>query len=167
KDIFGLRNLLEREALSRAIENTRNDAAWNAELSSSFDRYCTSGATLRARPQDRQLVETWSESHDSFYETLYSGCGSQRLQQLICRLISHAQRYRAIALRLLETKEFDTPQIDELLDQVQAIYSAALKHDTEEAVIALEDHLKKSEGYLVRVLKLLEPAKEGGSAQPL
>jgi GntR family transcriptional regulator, carbon starvation induced regulator len=156
KDIFGLRHLLEREALRRAIENTRNDDVWNAELSSSFERYRAIAAELRSGPQDRERVEVWSESHDRFYETLYSGCGSQRLQQLIWRLISHAQRYRAIALRLLETQEFDTSQIDELFDQVETIYSAASKHDAEEALKALEEHLNKGEGYLVKVLKLLE-----------
>ncbi len=166
KDIFALRHLLEREALRRAIENTRHDDVWNAELSSSFDRYRESASQLRSDRQDRERVEVWSESHDRFYETLYSGCGSQRLQQLIWRLISHAQRYRAIALRLLETQEVDTSQIDELFDQVETIYRAASKHDTEEAVKALEEHINQGEGYLVKVLRLLEAEAEGESSQP-
>jgi DNA-binding GntR family transcriptional regulator len=156
KDIFALRLLLEREALRRSIENTEDEPVWSAALSISLNRYRESASSLRIGAPDLELIEAWSDAHDRFYEALYSSCGSERLKKLIWGLLWHAQRYRAIALHRLETEKFDLQQIDDLLAQVEAIHSAALKRETDRAVAALEDHLTKGETYVAKILTALE-----------
>lgn len=159
RDIFALRLLLECEALRRTIANTSDEPVWSSVLTVSFDRYCERVNAMRTVTGDLELVEAWSDAHDNFYEALYSSCGSARLKQLVFGLLRHAQRYRAIAIRLLQTQDFDASQIDELLAQIEAIYSAAMKRQADEALAALEDHLTKGEWYLAQVLETFERSR--------
>ena len=161
-----LRLLLEREALRRAIGNAKDDSAWAADLSRSIDSYRESVRALRTNPDDRELIETWSTAHDRFVETLYSGCGSERLLHLIFAFVRHARRYRAIALRLSETRGFDTAQIDLLLAEIEELYRAAMDHDTEAAEAVLEGHLSRTEAYLARLILVLGDAENAGRELP-
>lgn len=166
EDVFALRRLLEREALCRAIGNAKDDSGWAADLSLSIDRYRESIRALRTDLDDLGLVESWSAAHDRFMEILYAGCGSERLQHLILAFVRHARRYRAIAIRLLESRTFDAAQIDLLLAEVEALYRAAMNHDTEEALAALEGHLTRTEAYLARLLSALGDAEKVGRELP-
>ena len=170
-DIFSLRQLLECEALRRSVDpRTIEDATindgWAASVSRALDRYRDSAGALRTDLKDRGLIESWSTAHDRFFETLYSGCGSERLQQLVRAFVRHAHRYRAIAMRLLKTREFDEPQIDILFAETESIHGAVLNREAEEAVKVLEGHLKRTEAYLARVLSLLDEAENIGREPP-
>lgn len=128
RDIYWLRKLLEGLALERSIQ--RADAAWDARVTSAWERFRAQASIEQTGSTQDALA--WSEAHRAFHEALFDACDSAWLLRFVGTLYDHSERYRMLSVR---SRRRDT------LEEHSAIFRQAIEHDAPEAVMWLRRHL--------------------------
>jgi DNA-binding GntR family transcriptional regulator len=131
EDVTDNRVFLETEALRQSIR--RGDAQWERDLVEAFE------ALSRAEldPAGRN-VEVWERCNRAFHEALIAAYASPWSKYMLGILYRHAERYRYVALRLVDMANLERNVHREHED----IFRAALARQEARAALALEAHVR-------------------------
>lgn len=143
EDVTRLRVILEREALSEAIQ--KGDVTWESQIVAAFHALTSAEKALRlASPEALpQAIVEWEQRNGKFHSALVSACTSQRLLRLREMLYQQHERYRRRAVELRTERQngaADMPR--DVHVEHGAIMNAALKRDEQLALALLEAHIR-------------------------
>lgn len=141
EDITRTRNLLEGEALRRAIRVGGDE--WEATLVAAFHRLTKVEEKLNT---SAQRFREWEALNRAFHEALISACDSRWLRYLIGILYRQSERYRRFAL-------YGTARKRNVHQEHQDIFQATLARDEERACAALEIHISTT----LQILREMPP----------
>jgi len=133
RDIFTIREFLEKGALELAIPNLTDMDLMKAEL------------TLKIADNE-DYVDRWSELNWEFHSTLYRPCRNTRLLHLIEEMHMNVNRYLRIYLSLMEHQRISQSEHYRLLE-------ACKNKNVKEACSALETHLLNASDNLAGFLE--------------
>lgn len=131
EDVTDNRVFLETEALRRSIR--LGDRRWEQDLTTAFD------ALSRAEldPAGRDPLE-WERCNRAFHEALIAAHASPWSKYMLGILYRHAERYRCLAMRLVDMASLDRNVHREHED----IFRAAIARQEARAALALEAHVR-------------------------
>lgn len=129
-EIANLRILLEGFALRASIEN--GDTEWEGTLVAAHHKLHRMEQQLLAG--DESQIEVWKRYDWEFHLALIQACNSQNLLSLHSTLYDKYLRYQMLIL---------TSRGAEAVDEHRTMFDAALRRDTEVAVEALEQHIRR------------------------
>ncbi len=130
-DVTANRVFLETEALRQSIRS--GDAQWERELGAAFE--ALSRAELN--PAGRDVAE-WERCNRAFHEALIAAHGSPWTRYMLGILYRHSERYRYLAMRLVDMASLPRDVHREHED----IFRAALARQEARAALALEAHVR-------------------------
>jgi DNA-binding GntR family transcriptional regulator len=130
-DLTMVRIEIESFCLGRAI--ALGDVDWEARLVAAAHRL--SRTPERDRNDPARSNEDWAEAHSAFHLALVDGCGSPWLLHLHALLYAQSERYRRLSVPFAGHGR----NVDE---EHQAIVTATLARDTENATRLLAEHLE-------------------------
>jgi len=137
QDLVRVRLLVECEALRDSIAH--GDDAWEAGVVAAAHSLALSERRLGDAP--RSLDDDWSARHRAFHLSLYAGCTSDILRDLVDVLFDRAEHYRRWAARHRQAPRRKH-------DEHQALMAVALSRDGAKAVGMLNAHIART-GQLV------------------
>jgi len=146
QDLTEARVLVERECLARAIQ--RGDAAWEAQVLSSFHRLDRVDAGL---PELGGVSTEWDARHFEFHESLLAAAGSPTLSEIWQLLFERARRYRRVSAALRTRPRARR-------EEHRSLMEAVLSRDTPYAQELLERHIRRTTENVLGII-------EGQSAQ--
>lgn len=134
-DITEARIAIETLCLRTSVE--RGDLAWESRLVASWHRLSRLSQTEAGK--DQHLSDVWSAAHADFHAELVSACGNDWLLRMRAMLYEQSERYRRMSVSMpQQTGSRDVPA------EHKAIFDAVMNRDVERAVVALENHLRKT-----------------------
>ncbi|MBN8489368.1 MAG: GntR family transcriptional regulator [Burkholderiales bacterium] len=128
EDVTENRVFLETEALRQSIR--RGDATWEAALVEAFER-------LSQAERARDMAER-ERCNRAFHEALIAAHDSRWNKYMLGILYRHAERYRLLAMRLVDMASLDRDVHREHED----IFKAAMARQGARAALALEAHVR-------------------------
>jgi GntR family transcriptional regulator, carbon starvation induced regulator len=142
EDTLMTRLVIEREALTRSIEN--GDITWETAIVAAFH-------ALSRNPVPKApgaATEDWAAHHRQFHMALLSACGSRWHMELAGRLFDQAERHRMLRVK------FGPPQKlkRDIVREHQQIFDAVLSRDVKASIRALEKHYKATADQVVAVM---------------
>jgi GntR family transcriptional regulator, carbon starvation induced regulator len=140
-DLTHARCSIDGMALRQSI--AAGDEAWEERLLVAHHRLAR---TPRFGPGD-QITRSpaWEQAHRAFHLALGSGSGSRWIMEISAQLFEAAERYRHLA-RL-------GGRSDNRTDEHKPIMEAALARDADGAVDGLTRHYKRTESFVIGVLR--------------
>ncbi len=147
EDLSRVRGLLNDYALRESI--ALGDMAWEENLLLVHHR-------LRRVPFDQRApTPEWEAAHRAFHSALLAACASPRVKTMCEQLFDSASRYRSLSRA--------APARTGRVDQHEAILTATLARDAEEATRLLREHVADTATYCKETLKRLrdQPARAG------
>ncbi len=132
---------LEEVVLRESI--AAGDAAWEEALVVArwrFARIPRSGSAERFAPNP-----AWEAAHGAFHQALLAACPSSTLRDMAEALRERAERYRALANAVAYPGR-------DIAAEHEAIAEAALARDATRAVALLQDHYRRTAGFLRNAL---------------
>lgn len=142
-DLTSARITLETTALIESIKLGGSD--WEDNLFTSFRRLARAQERLEADPAN--VFDEWELRNKEFHHALLAASPSKWLANFRDILFHNSERYR----RLSGTQG---PIPVEVHEEHKAIFEAAMSRDTEQAVSALANHIRRSTS-VIRANKLL------------
>lgn len=133
-EIANLRILLEGFALRASIEN--GDTEWEGNLVAAHHKLHRIEQLLIAG--DESQIELWKRYDWEFHLALIQACNSQNLLSLHSILYDKYLRYQMLIL---------TSRGAEAVEEHRIMFEAALRRDTDMAVEALEQHIRRGLDY--------------------
>lgn len=133
-EIANLRILLEGFALRASIEN--GDTEWEGNLVAAHHKLHRIEQLLIAG--DESQIELWKRYDWEFHLALIQACNSQNLLSLHSILYDKYLRYQMLIL---------TSRGAEAVEEHRTMFEAALRRDTDMAVEALEQHIRRGLDY--------------------
>lgn len=132
QDVTDNRVFLETEALRQSIR--RGDTAWEAALVEAFEQL---SRAERRRGAERDIAE-WERCNRAFHEALIAAHDSRWNKYMLGILYRHSERYRHLAMRLVDMASLDRDVHREHED----IFKAAMARQEARAALALEAHVR-------------------------
>ena len=155
-DLTMVRVEIETLCLRRAI--ALGDVDWEARLVAAAHKL--SRTPERDVDDPARSNEDWAEAHSAFHLALVDACGSPWLLHLHSLLYAQSERYRRLSVPFAAKAR----NVDE---EHQAIMTATLARDTENATRLLAAHLEATTHILLNAIvdgkKLLEDAQDSGA----
>jgi len=133
-EIANLRILLEGFALRASIEN--GDTEWEGNLVAAHHKLHRMEQLLLTG--DESQIELWKRYDWEFHLALIQACNSQNLLSLHSTLYDKYLRYQMLIL---------TSRGAEAVEEHRTMFEAALRRDTDMAVEALEQHIRRGLDY--------------------
>lgn len=133
-EIANLRILLEGFALRASIEN--GDTEWEGNLVAAHHKLHRMEQLLLTG--DESQIELWKRYDWEFHLALIQACNSQNLLSLHSTLYDKYLRYQMLIL---------TSRGAEAVEEHRIMFEAALRRDTDTAVEALEQHIRRGLDY--------------------
>ncbi len=133
-EIANLRILLEGFALRESIEN--GDTEWEGNLVAAHHKLHRMEQLLLTG--DESQIELWKRYDWEFHLALIQACNSQNLLSLHSTLYDKYLRYQMLIL---------TSRGAEAVEEHRTMFEAALRRDTDTAVKALEQHIRRGLDY--------------------
>lgn len=133
-EIANLRILLEGFALRASIEN--GDTEWEGNLVAAHHKLHRMEQLLLTG--DESQIELWKRYDWEFHLALIQACNSQNLLSLHSTLYDKYLRYQMLIL---------TSRGAEAVEEHRTMFEAALRRDTDTAVEALEQHIRRGLDY--------------------
>jgi len=140
-DLVRVRLLVEQQALSDAIAH--GDDAWEAGVVSAAHALALAERRLGTEP--RALDDEWSVRHRAFHLSLYSGCMSPLLLELVNQLFDRAEHYRRWSARHRQA-----PRAKH--DEHQKLRDAVLARDEQRALDLIGRHIGRTGELVAAVL---------------
>ena len=144
-DLMATRRLIERACLTQSI--LRGDAVWEARIVAAM--HLLSRTPLPRTADDQEAAEAWEARHRQFHAALVSACGSDWQLRIWNMLADHSERYRKI--RLLRHREARA-EVRDVNAEHGEIMSAALARETARAAMLMDEHLRRTEISVARLL---------------
>lgn len=135
-EIANLRILLEGFALRASIEN--GDTEWEGNLVAAHHKLHRMEQLLLTG--DESQIELWKRYDWEFHLALIQACNSQNLLSLHSTLYDKYLRYQMLIL---------TSRGAEAVEEHRTMFEAALRRDTDMAVEALEQHIRRGLDYTI------------------
>ena len=132
-DITEARIAIETLCLRQSLR--RGDLAWESAVVAAWHTLSRLSETEEGRSQ--HLSKPWARAHADFHASLVGACGNDWLLRMRATLYEQSERYRRLSVPLAHAKR-DVPA------EHKAIFDAVMDRDTERAMAALEDHLRKT-----------------------
>lgn len=145
-DLVRVRLLVEAEALRDAIAH--GDDGWEGAVVAASHSLALAERRLGEEP--RALDDEWSARHRGFHLSLYSGCTSPMLLELIDLLFDRAEHYRRWSARHRQAPRSKN-------DEHQRLKAAVLARDADKAVELLRRHISKTGEMVSSVLEGAPP----------
>jgi GntR family transcriptional regulator, carbon starvation induced regulator len=117
--------------------------AWEASVVANAHALALVERRLGSEP--RALNDEWSGRHRAFHLSLYGGCSSPMLLDLVDVLFDKAERYRRWSAQHRQ-------QPRQKHQEHQSLTSAALARDTDRAVELLRRHIGRTERLVASIL---------------
>ncbi|MGJ8530895.1 MAG: GntR family transcriptional regulator [Alphaproteobacteria bacterium] len=133
-EIANLRILLEGFALRASIEN--GDTEWEGNLVAAHHKLHRMEQLLLTG--DESQIELWKRYDWEFHLALIQACNSENLLSLHSTLYDKYLRYQMLIL---------TSRGAEAVEEHRIMFEAALRRDTDTAVEALEQHIRRGLDY--------------------
>lgn len=133
-EIANLRILLEGFALRESIEN--GDTEWEGNLVAAHHKLHRMEQLLLTG--DESQIELWKRYDWEFHLALIQACNSENLLSLHSTLYDKYLRYQMLIL---------TSRGAEAVEEHRIMFEAALRRDTDTAVEALEQHIRRGLDY--------------------
>src|SRR5271170_2994295 len=142
EDTLMTRLVIEREALTRSIEN--GDIAWETAIVAAF--HALSRNPIPKAPG--AATEDWAAHHRQFHMALLSACGSRWHMELAGQLFDQAERHRMLRVK------FGPPQKlrRDIVREHKQIFDAVLARDVKASIRALERHYKATADQVLAVM---------------
>lgn len=137
-DTINTRVLIETAALRQSI--AAGDDDWEAAVIAACHGLSRHDARMSAAaaPPSADAIDEMERRHRAFHYSLLAACPSRWLLDLSALLYMQTERYRRPVLARLGPKEGGR----DLLDEHQALMTAALARDGDQAALLLTTHLK-------------------------
>jgi GntR family transcriptional regulator, carbon starvation induced regulator len=145
-DLVRVRVLVETEALRDAM--VHGDDAWEASVVAAS--HALSLAERRLGDAPRALDDAWSARHRHFHLSLYAGCTSPLLLDMVDVLFDNAERYRRWSSRYRQA-----PRRKD--DEHQRLMAAVLARDEARALELLRRHVARTGELVTAVLEGAPP----------
>jgi GntR family transcriptional regulator, carbon starvation induced regulator len=145
-DLVRVRVLVETEALRDAM--VHGDDAWEASVVAAS--HALSLAERRLGDAPRALDDAWSARHRQFHLSLYAGCTSPLLLDMVDVLFDNAERYRRWSSRYRQA-----PRRKD--DEHQRLMAAVLARDEARALELLRRHVARTGELVTAVLEGAPP----------
>jgi GntR family transcriptional regulator, carbon starvation induced regulator len=145
-DLVRVRVLVETEALRDAM--IHGDDAWEASVVAAS--HALSLAERRLGDAPRALDDAWSARHRHFHLSLYAGCTSPLLLDMVDVLFDNAERYRRWSSRYRQA-----PRRKD--DEHQRLMAAVLARDEARALELLRRHVARTGELVTAVLEGAPP----------
>jgi GntR family transcriptional regulator, carbon starvation induced regulator len=142
EDTMTTRIVIERDALSRSIEN--GDIGWETAVVAAF--HALSRNPIPKEPG--RATEEWAFHHRQFHMALISACGSRWQMELAGLLFDQAERHRMLRVKFAPQRKLKRDTVREH----KQIFDAALSRDVKAAVRALERHYETTAKQVIAVL---------------
>jgi GntR family carbon starvation induced transcriptional regulator len=136
-DVVRVRLLIEAEALRDSIAH--GDDAWETAVVGAA--HALSLVERRLGDEPRALDDEWSARHRAFHMSLFSGCRSLLLLDMVSLLFDRAEHYRRWSARHRQAPRSKN-------DEHQKLRSAVLARDTDKALELIRRHTSRT-GVLV------------------
>ncbi|MFK7842910.1 MAG: FCD domain-containing protein [Sphingorhabdus sp.] len=142
KDITEWRVEFEVRAVTASMRN--GDDAWEAEMVTAFHLISKTGLP----EQDASSLEwyAYAEKHSRFHDSMAAACGSPWLYHFRSALLSQAERYQALAVRLSDSLVYRSD------DEHRAMMDAVLARDEKLAAKLIENHIRGTATVVVEEL---------------
>lgn len=126
-DIFAVREVLERIAVSRAVERIKEE-----DIKKLIDKY-----DLMEFYTKKSDVQKVLEIDTEFHEILYSSTGSRFIAQVL-------KSYKEYIVKTRKSIRYNQEQIEAMMKEHKALLSAIKKGDNEAAIKASDRHIENS-----------------------
>jgi GntR family transcriptional regulator, carbon starvation induced regulator len=150
-DLTEVRSTIETAALRRSIE--RGDLHWESSLVAAHHELAR---TPKVTPDNPDGVnQAWMQAHNLFHQATLSGCGSQRLMEIIAGLGESASIYR------LWSHQYDQDRRD-ISSEHLAIFEATLARDADLACRLHQEHIQRTVDIVIAAISATDedPFKE-------
>jgi GntR family carbon starvation induced transcriptional regulator len=151
-DITALRQMIEKEALQKSIEEGGDD--WEIGVVTAMARLKL--AVNRRHENTRAMVKDVERAHKQLHRSLIAACDSPRLLQYQETLYNQAERYRHIMLRKIDS-------LQQFLKVHERLVATVLSRDVAAAQRALGDHLTLTIRDVYKAGTSLKQARISGS----
>lgn len=141
-DITHTRQKLESLALREAI--ARCDGEWEGRVLAAYHQL--KRLPLHLDGSGESINPEWERAHDSFHETLISGCPSTWLKRFCATMREQTARYRALSAGIGHAEQRDVDA------EHAAIVDAIVRRDADAACMLLSDHFSVTTQLVARLL---------------
>jgi DNA-binding GntR family transcriptional regulator len=158
EDIKARRLDLECQAMAASIRCGGED--WEVALMAAFQRL----KNFETRRWMADELGAWEERHTMFHRTLISACGSPILMRFCAQLHNLADRYRRVLIATHNPDSDRDVTRRDVMQEHQALYEAALSHDSALACEMMRQHIERTGQTVLRLMR--EQAAKSGRAKP-